>query len=490
MDWILGLIFFTILGFLIFLMEYLRNHLHVNAEITRKFVHLITGIFIAMTPLILRSNLPVLSVAFIFIPINYYAIERNVLKSMHDTRQKSYGTVFYPLAFFILVYLLWDHYISILIAATLVLAIADTSAALVGNRIKNPITYILGSEKKSVQGSATMLLLSAVIVFCCLQTLASKDGINIPVSYSILYAVLTAIIATVCESISFKGSDNLSVPLGTAFTLHYLVSHHPHYQTFLLGIVLALFLAVISYKLRFLDGGGTVSMFILGVVVFGTGGWKFSLPILSFFLLSSLISKLGKTKKKQLVDTFQKSSRRDLGQVLANGGVAGILVVLWNYYPAEILYYMFVGSIAAANSDTWATEIGVFSKSKPRHILTFDHVPVGSSGGVSLLGTMGALAGSAVISFIAYFFIKDLAVVLLITLAGFLGSIFDSIVGGTIQVQYQCPNCHKITEKIIHCISFRTRIVSGIKWIDNDIVNSLCTFSGAIIAGFLLYFSA
>ena len=482
MDWILGLSFLALLGLLIFLMEYVRKILNINSEITRKFVHLITGICIAVSPFVMQSKLHVLAIAFIFIPIDYYAIERNLLKSLHDTRRKSYGTVFYPLAFFILVYFLWDNYVSVLVASTLVLAIADTLAAFLGNHVKNPLTYILGSEKKSVQGSLTMLIFSAAIVLCCLQCLTP-----IPLSYSIGYALITAIIATVCESVSFKGSDNLTVPLGSAFTMHFLISHHPHYQTFLLGIVLALILAILSYRARFLDGGGSASMFILGVLVFGTGGWKFSLPILTFYLTSSIISKLGKTKKKRLTDTFQKSSRRDLWQVLANGGVAGLMVILWNYFPHEILYYMFVGAIAAANADTWATEIGIFSKSAPRHILTFNRVPIGASGGVSPIGTTGALIGSAVVAFVTLFFIRNLFIVLLITLAGFIGSIIDSIIGGTIQVQYRCPNCKKITEKTMHCISYPTVIVSGIAWIDNDIVNTFCTVAGALVTGILVY---
>lgn len=488
MDWIIGFAFFLVLGIIIFIMEFFRNKLNLPPEITRKSVHLITGLFIAITPLFLKSNTPVLAIALLVIPLNYYAIQKDVLKSIHNTTRKSYGTVFYPMAFFILVLLLWDNHKTVLIASTLVLAIADTAAAMIGVRIKKPLNYVFGEEKKSVQGSVSMFVISTLIIFFTLHFVGRYDDLHIETGNALLFSLVTALIATACESVSFIGSDNLTVPLGTAFSLHFLLTH-PNNQAFYLGVVLALILAIVSYRVKFLDGGGSVTMFMLGIIVFGTGGWKFSLPILSFFLLSSIISKLGKSKKQKFMDTFQKSSQRDLWQVLANGGIAGILVLIWNYFPYEIFYYMFSGAIAAANADTWATEIGVFSKSRPRHILTFTHVPIGSSGGVSLLGTFGALIGSAVIAAVSYLFIKNIYIFVFITLAGFIGSVADSIIGGTIQVQYKCPNCSKITEKTIHCITHKTDIVSGLEWIDNDIVNTLCTFFGAIFAGFILYFS-
>ena len=67
-----------------------------------------------------------------------------------------------------------------------------------------------------------------------------------------------------------------------------------------------------SFKLNFLDAGGSCATFLLASFVFGIGRWTFSVPILTFFILSSVLSKIGKKRKEKFVSVFEKSSRRDL----------------------------------------------------------------------------------------------------------------------------------------------------------------------------------
>ncbi len=482
MNWIFGGIFLSFIGVLIFISELIRKRFKGKPEITRKIVHITTGLFVLITPFVFDSNSPILAIALIFIPLNYTAVKIELFKSMHATERKSYGTIYYPIAFFILTLLLWDHYKVILITSILILAIADAMAAIVGRNIRQPRRYTFGGEPKSIEGSATMLVFSFIIAFICLNSLSFIDSIHVSVAHSIWFALITAVIASACESVSYKGSDNLTVPLGAAFTMHFMLTNGAGNIGFTIGIILSLTVTIISYRLKFLSGGGAVGTFLLGVIVFGIGGWKFSLPILTFFILSSVLSKIGKKRKQKLSEKFQKSSQRDLWQVMANGGIAGFAVLVWNYYPGEFWYYLFVASVAAANSDTWGTEIGVFSKIKPRNILNFKSVPVGSSGGITPLGTLGALLGSLVIALAGALYINNAIAVVVIFIAGFSGSIIDSIVGATVQAQYRCPNCHKITEKEIHCSIYKTELVSGWGWIDNDIVNGLCTLSGGLFA--------
>lgn len=482
MDWIWGIIFLFALIVLILLAELVRKLMKAHPGVTRKFVHIVTGLFIAITPFIFETNHPILAIAFIFIPVNYYAIKHGMLKSIHTTIKPSYGTVYYPIAFLMLTYFLWAHYKLVLVISFLILGLADALAAIVGERLKKPLKFNFGSETKSLQGSLTMFVASFTIVLLCLYYFGYIDSVSFSFKDCLWIANITAVIAAVCESVSHRGSDNLTVPLGAAFTLHYMISHHPNNGDFTFGLILALFIAIVSYRLKFLDGGGSVATFLLGVVVFGVGGWKFTLPILAFFILSSLLSKLGKQQKQKISEKFQKSSRRDLGQVLANGGIAGLAVLLSNYFPGETWYPVFVSSVAAATADTWGTEIGVFSKVKPRNILNFKKVPTGSSGGITILGTAGALLGSMVIAGIAGIFVKNVNVIMIITISGFVASIVDSLLGATVQSQYQCPNCHKITEKTVHCNTHKTKLVSGWRWIDNDVVNGICTLSGAILA--------
>lgn len=474
--------------------ELVRRKFDLSIGFTRKFVHILTGFLIAISPFLLRQSYPLLLISGIFIILNYVAIQKGWMPGMHATDKISYGTVFYPISFFILILLLWDNNRTILVIAMLIMAIADALAAIVGENIKQPIRYQFNGEPKSVQGSAVMLLATFFITVLGLKCFAAFENLSIGTAQGLWIAACVAIIATACEAISYKGSDNLSVPLGAAFTLHYMISHSSVQNLiFTFGIGFALFIAIVSFYFHFLSGSGAVSTFLLGVIVFGTGKWEFSIPILLFFILSSLLSKIGKKRKQKFADTFQKGGRRDSGQVLANGGVAGILVLLWNYFPDNVWYFAFIGSIAAVTADTWATEIGVFSKIAPRDILTFKRVTPGTSGGVTLLGLSGGIFGSFIIVFLGSLVTKRydqvaqaMVLFVLIIGAGTLGSLIDSIIGATIQAQYQCATCGKITEKKIHCQTTKTKLISGYNLINNDVVNGICALSGAV-TGWLAY---
>lgn len=496
MDWIWAGILFSILLLAIGSAELLRKYHHVSIKTTRKFIHIITGLFIAMTPFLLMSKMPLLMISAMFIVVNIVAIHFKWMPGIHATQKVSYGTVFYPASFFILALLLWQNYKTILVISILIMAIADALAAIVGESIKTPIRYQISGELKSIQGSLVMFAATFLITCLGLLFFSGIDGLHFPFGHVIWFSSIVAIIATACESISYKGSDNLTVPLGAAFAFHYLMTH-PQSQniSFTIGIGLALVIAIVSYSLHFLSGSGAVSTFLLGAIVFGTGGWEFSLPILLFFILSSVLSKVGKSWKQKFSDTFQKGGRRDFGQVLANGGIAGGIILMWNYFPDDAWYFAFVGSIAAVTADTWATEIGVFSKWAPRHILTFKRVKPGTSGGVTLLGFLGALIGSFVIVFFGSLvtqrydsFTRVFPFMFLIIIAGLFGSIVDSIIGATIQSQYQCPACGKITEKKIHCQNHATNLVSGFRLIDNDAVNGICALSGGVLTWIVYQF--
>ncbi len=489
MDWIWLAILVFCLGLAIGFSEILRKKFNWSVEATRKIVHMVTGIFIALTPFLIRSPLPLLLVSGGFVLINFLAVRKGWMPGMHGTNKRSYGTVFYPLSFFILTLLLWNGNKSILIISMLVMAFADGTAALVGQSVRSPKLYKISGEQKSVQGSQAMFLVTFLIVFFGLRFLtAALDGHQLSWLQAVWYGLIVSLIATACESLSYKGSDNLSVPFGAAFFIYFFVSHSNSENIALtFGMGLALLIAVISFYVKFLSGSGSVATFLLGAVVFGVGGWEFSLPLLAFFVLSSLLSKFGKKQKAKFADTFQKGGRRDLGQVFANGGIAGILVILWNFFPNDGIYLAFLGSLAAVTADTWGTEIGVFSKIMPRNVINFRQVPPGTSGGVTLLGLLGGLLGSLVIvlagkAVTARFEPYSLALPAMVVIAGLFGSLVDSLFGATVQAQFACPNCGKITEKHVHCANHTTVLHSGVEVIDNDVVNAICAFSGAVFA--------
>ncbi len=237
------------------------------------------------------------------------------------------------------------------------------------------------------------------------------------------------------------------------------------------GFLFAIGIVFLSYKARFLSFSGSLMTFLLAVFIFGLGGWPWAVPILTFFILSSLLSKFGKKQKSRFKNTFEKSGVRDYAQVLANGGIPGVLVIVHFFWPFSYLYLLYLLSLAVAAADTWSTELGVLSPSMPRLITNLKKVEPGISGAVSFLGTFGGLVGASLVILSGFLFIDfSFFNFFLLLILSMLGDLADSLIGATLQGQYQCQVCGKYTEKKIHC-SEPTKLIQGFEPVNNDTVN-------------------
>jgi len=252
-----------------------------------------------------------------------------------------------------------------------------------------------------------------------------------------------------------------------------------------IGFLLGILIAFLAWKLHTLSNSGAVAAAITGGLIFGFGGFAWALLLLTFFISSSGLSRAFARRKARLNEKFSKGSRRDWGQVLANGGLGAVLAVAHAIWPDQAWPWLaFAGSMAAVNADTWATELGVLSQTAPRLITNWRTVERGTSGGVTLLGTFAAFLGAAVIGFAALLGGRaELANWGWITVGGLLGALFDSLLGATIQAIYHCPTCQKETERHPrHTCGSQTTLLRGWRWLDNDWVNVSCALVGALIA--------
>ncbi|MBN1780061.1 DUF92 domain-containing protein [bacterium] len=489
-DWIRFAAFFTGILLLIVLLETIRARTHWSQEVTRKILHIGVGLFVVMTPCFFQTSGPIIWIALIFIILNYLAIRSGRLKSMHGVGRISYGTVFFPLSVLILLILCWETGKHIFMIAVLTMTVPDALAAIVGENLKNPHVYRLGSDQKSLEGSITMFFSTFGCVMLILTLLHGPHDI-LSAGFKLWIAFATAGFATALESVSTRGSDNLTVPLGTAFLICSMLNGSgPENLQLALGFGLALIIGLISLKIGFLNLSGSVGTFILAIIVFGTGGWAWTIPILTFFILSSVLSKTGKTHKKHLETVFEKTDRRDIGQVLANGGLPGVLVILFHFNPSPVWYFAYLGALASVNADTWGTEIGVLSRVKPRLITSWKIVAHGTSGGVTPSGIAGALFGSVIIGLSGLVispegvqFSLHRPVFIWVVAAGFCAALLDSLLGATLQGQFECRLCRHHTEKREHCGQPAVQI-SGKNWINNDCVNLFCALFGVFFVIF------
>jgi uncharacterized protein (TIGR00297 family) len=264
------------------------------------------------------------------------------------------------------------------------------------------------------------------------------------------------------------------------------------YVKLFFGILLALFVAGAAYRAHSLDKSGALAAVLEGTLIFGFGGWRWAILLLAFFVSSSGLSHAFKGRKRSLGEKFSKGSRRDAGQVLSNGGLAALFAALHPFFPDAVWVWVgFAAALAAVNADTWGTELGVLNPSAPRLITRLrQRVEKGTSGGVSLAGSVASFAGAALLGILAGFFSPTGAGVnlaLLVTLAGFAASLFDSFLGATVQAIYRCPVCEKETERHpYHTCGAKTVQIRGWAWLNNDWVNFACAVFGAALAIILL----
>lgn len=253
------------------------------------------------------------------------------------------------------------------------------------------------------------------------------------------------------------------------------------------GFTLGVLVGFISYKLGALSTSGAVAASIVGGLIFGLGGIPWAALLLIFFISSSLLSRVYARRKKELDEKFAKGSRRDYGQVFANGGLAALLVLVYWFFPErDGLWIAFAGAMAAVNADTWGTELGVLSPSDPRLIINGKSVAKGTSGAVTLVGYLASLAGAGLIAVAAAIFTltsPEAIIISIVILGGLAGATIDSILGATLQGIYFCPHCSKETESSpLHHCGTETTHIRGWRWLNNDRVNFVCSLVGAGVA--------
>jgi uncharacterized protein (TIGR00297 family) len=263
-----------------------------------------------------------------------------------------------------------------------------------------------------------------------------------------------------------------------------------------IGTIAIFGLGFAAYKAKAIDATGALAGGVISFVAFLAGGYSWLLVIVSFFAISSLLTRYRYDYKKQLGSAQEKGGVRSWPNTLANGLVAGFAALAEIATHQDIFIVGFMGAIAAAMSDTVATEIGLLSKSKPRMIVNLKKfVEPGTSGGVTLMGELACLTSALAITAIGDIlgilsgsFRTLSAAALSVILGAIIATNFDSLLGGTVQGRNRCVVCGARTEALTHHDQ-PTVSTEGRRFLDNNVVNLLATLTGALIsiALFLLF---
>lgn len=261
------------------------------------------------------------------------------------------------------------------------------------------------------------------------------------------------------------------------------------YRALISGGVI-LIIALLSYKLKQLTLSGVIAAAVMGFLTLFLAGSSALMMYLFFLISAAFISKASK-KVRGIDKIHKKGSKRDYKQVLANGLIALVSIILYRTLENEVFLLTFSASLAEACADTWGGDIGVLSKEDPVSILTFTRVNKGLSGGISMLGCIASLLACILYGIFYYStFNPSISGALLVAASGFSGSLIDSLLGATIQIHYLDEESGCLTEKEKDENGRERKAVRGIKFFDNDMVNFtsvLFSFLLALSLGLILH---
>lgn len=264
-------------------------------------------------------------------------------------------------------------------------------------------------------------------------------------------------------------------------------------------------------KKKSLDLTGAIAAVIVGFIL-TLSNLCFFASCITFFLTSSKLTRFKSDIKEKIEDDFKKGGQRNWIQVFCNGGIPTLLALFYmidvgigehaiDYakdFTASVLSVAVLGSFACSCGDTWASEIGtVISSHVPVLITTFSKVPVGTNGGITITGTIASILGGTMIG-LAYFITlltlltirriiavpPQWPVILIGCLGGFLGSMFDSILGATLQYSGYCS----VKKCVVHKPSPTVKHISGRAILDNHAVNFVSCLLTSVVMPIIGYF--
>jgi uncharacterized protein (TIGR00297 family) len=412
---------------------------HATNEVLRKSLHIAFGFgAFALRWLSWEAAAAVCVVAILS---NWLLLHRLVGRSVaRDERGYDAGIVIYPIAVLLLVLVFRDrlHYAAI---AWALLAFGDGIATLAGKAIR--IGALPWNREKSWGG-----LLAFIVV---------GGGMSLAVVYFFDYrepwvVLIATLAAAIAESLALGVDDNLTVPFAASTAL--VIAGIDVIETFAVWpntsvwLIVNAALALTGYFLRSVSFSGALGGWALGAIIILGAGWPMYVALLVFFVLGTLATKLGYSRKARSGLAQENEGRRGFSHAFSNVGVAAICAIAASRLASSVhateieieLLPMLMGiaALATAASDTTASEIGQWLGRRAFLPLTLRRVPVGTEGAISIEGTFAGIVAGFAVAMASVFSLERMfqdayrfswVIVLVLTLCAFGGSYLESILG-------------------------------------------------------------
>ncbi|MGQ9837848.1 MAG: TIGR00297 family protein [Cyanobacteriota bacterium] len=247
------------------------------------------------------------------------------------------------------------------------------------------------------------------------------------------------------------------------------------WQTWLLsqwGVALWLNMVLVLLGLlspqKVLTRAGVIHAGILGLLVWaGLGGRGYGV-VAAYFLIGTAVTKLGIGRKQAQGIAEKRGGARGPENVWGSALTGAICAVGYALFPHPLWWLAYSASFAAKLADTVSSEVGKAYGRKTFLMTTFQAVPAGTEGAISLEGSLAGIAAAAGMSGLAWILGREWVGANLLWLgvcwlAGILANLAESWIGVVLQPRWA--------------------------WLTNEVVNGIQTSLAALLAvglGFLL----
>jgi uncharacterized protein (TIGR00297 family) len=253
------------------------------------------------------------------------------------------------------------------------------------------------------------------------------------VPLTIIFGLIAAVLLKV---ILLKYEDSLVIEgLGIAMTMYLIdeLNYQADLQMVVIAVIVAFTFGYFAFRFKTADLSGLFSAALIGIILIVFAYTSWFLIMLSFFILGSISTRYKYEYKKKIGVEQGQSGARGYRNVFANGIVAAAAAVLYGVFVRPEFIVLYIGCVATAAADTMASEIGV-TGGTPYMITTLEKVPIGTNGGVTVLGEIVALFGGFLVCLVAVLLnVITPGMLVACTLAAFIGTNIDSLVGATLE---------------------------------------------------------
>lgn len=444
-----------------------------DKEYCRKILHICTFFVFPLAEIFLgKGSIHFIIICAIFSVFTLLLYFFNIFKTV-DSREKKYPGIFYY-SFSLLVLSIICYFNKSLTSyfgiAFIGLALGDGFATLLGYKFKGPKIY----KEKTYIGFISCFVFTLI-------GLAIYSALN-GSFLSILQITLISLLVSIVELVDF-GLDNIVIPLAT-FGMSYFIVYSQN-ALIALAVFEAVFIIVFLFKI--IEYYGALAAATIGFLFYYFGGTFALAFVVCCYFIMLVVSLIGKVLKNDVSSVVKKTKSKDFIEIFVNGVWPVVSILLFALTENHIFFVISLITMSEGFVDSLASDIGTLSKKEPYDLIRRKIVPKGLSGGVTFLGSMSSFIGSICFA-VAIKYICELNYysILLIAIIIYSGSIVDSILGSTIQVKFHCNVCGSITEKEVHCEK-ETSVISGCKWINNDVVNCLSGFFVFLLSMILFF---